>query len=150
MQRSAQASWSSTRAKGLGPRAKDEIDYSAIGPQPLALRAALRAAAASWRTMTAERMFFYARGGFLIFLFLPLFQIGMLALIYGGADAALFRYALVAQVANLFVLNTIFWVGEILDRERVRGTLVPLFLAPCPSAATASACASTQTCRRWR
>jgi ABC-2 type transport system permease protein len=81
--------------------------------------------------MTAERMYFFMRGGLLVFFFLPLFQIGTLALIYGGSSSALFRYALVAQVANLFVLNTIFWVGEILDRERVRGTLVPLFLAPC-------------------
>jgi ABC-type multidrug transport system permease subunit len=96
------------------------------------VRNELRAAYASWWAMTSERLYMLgASGGFLTMLVLPLFQVGTLYLIYGGAQSELFQYALVAQAANAFVLNTIFWVGEILDRERVRGTLIGLFLAPC-------------------
>ncbi len=41
-------------------------------------------------------------------------------------------YAVVALAANAFVFNTIYFIGEILDRERIKGTLIGLFLAPCP------------------
>jgi len=81
--------------------------------------------------MTSERLYhFGAGGGFLTMLAIPIVQIGILAMIY-GVDSRLFAYAVIAQSANAYVMNTVFWVGEILDRERVKGTLVALFLAPC-------------------
>jgi ABC-2 type transport system permease protein len=89
------------------------------------------AAFASWRAMTSERMYHFGVGGrFLTLLALPVIQIGILAMIY-GVDSRLFAYALVAQSANAFVMSAIFYVGEILDNERMKGTLVALFLAPC-------------------
>jgi len=62
----------------------------------------------------------------------PLFQIGIVALIYGDTRRDLLNYAVVALAANTCIFSTIYFVGEILDRERVKGTLIGLFLAPCP------------------
>jgi ABC-2 type transport system permease protein len=62
----------------------------------------------------------------------PIFQIGIVALIYGTANRDLLNYAVVALAANTCIFSTIYFVGEILDRERVKGTLIGLFLAPCP------------------
>lgn len=91
----------------------------------------LMAAFASWRAMTRERLYHFGAGGmFLILVIQPLVSITLLSVIYDG-DARLLRYVVVAQAATAFVMNTIFWVGEILDRERVRGTLISLFLSPC-------------------
>lgn len=91
----------------------------------------LHALYASWRAMTSERMYHFGLGGrFLTLIALPMIQIGILAMIY-GVDSRLFAYALVAQSANSFVMNTVFYIGEILDIERMKGTLVALFLAPC-------------------
>jgi ABC-type multidrug transport system permease subunit len=92
---------------------------------------AWRAALASWRAMTKERLYFMGvGGGIATWLAIPLFQIMTLALVY-GRDSDLLPYIVVAQAANVFSMNTFYWVGEILDRERVKGTLVALFLAPC-------------------
>ena len=81
--------------------------------------------------MASERMYHLGFGaGLLTFLTLPLFQVGVLYLLYGsGSD--LLSYIVVAQAANAFVISSLFFVGEILDRERMKGTLVALFLAPC-------------------
>ncbi len=93
---------------------------------------ALRAAAASWHAMSAERLRASGLAGYLaIWLLRPIFELGIAALIYGGARPALLRYAVVALAANAFVFNTIFYAGEILDRQRINGTLTGLFLAPC-------------------
>jgi ABC-type multidrug transport system permease subunit len=95
------------------------------------LRLNLLALLASWRAMTNERLYLFGLGGgFMVLGIQPLLQITLLSIIY-GADSPLFGYIVVAQAANAFVMNTVFWVGEILDRERVKGTLVSLFLAPC-------------------
>lgn len=97
------------------------------------LRLAFGPVAASWRAMFAERL---GQGGFLgylaTWLAYPLFQIGIVALIYGSSRRDLLNYAVVALAANTCIFNTIYFVGEILDRERVKGTLLGLFLAPCP------------------
>ena len=93
----------------------------------------LRAIAASWRAMLGERL---GQGGILGYLAIwvvrPVFEIGIVALIYGDARPDLLRYAVVALTANTFVFNAIYFIGEILDRERIRGTLIGLFLTPCP------------------
>lgn len=89
------------------------------------------AALASWRAMFAERLYHMGMGGGMaIWIIIPLMQITAFSIIY-GRESPLFGYLVVAQAANLFVMNTVFWVGEILDRERIKGTLVSLFLAPC-------------------
>lgn len=95
----------------------------------------LRAALASWQAMFRERWYLMGvGGGLLTWMVNPLLQLVALAIVY-GSDSGLFHYAVVAQAANTFVMNTVFWVGEILDRERVKGTLTSLFLAPCSRAA---------------
>lgn len=100
---------------------------------PGAFRLAWQATAASWRAMLAERL---GHGGLLGYLAIwvigPVFQIAIAALIYGAGQPALLRYAVVALSANTVVFSTIYFVGEILDRERMKGTLIGLFLAPCP------------------
>ncbi len=94
---------------------------------------ALGALAASYRAMLAERL---GHGGllgyFATWVALPLFQIGIVALIYGDNRRDLLNYAVVALAASSSIFSTIYFVGEILDRERVKGTLIGLFLAPCP------------------
>lgn len=94
---------------------------------------ALRVAAASWRAKLRERLHERGMTGYLaIYLLRPIFEISIAALIYRSGHRALLSYAVVALAANAFVFNTIFYSGEILDDERMRGTLVGLFLAPCP------------------
>lgn len=106
---------------------------SISGAERGAPRLACQALAASWRAMFAERL---GHGGLLGYLAIwvasPLFQLGIVALIYGAARPDLLAYAVVALAANTCVFSTIYFTGEILDRERVKGTLVGLFLAPCP------------------
>ncbi|HUG15409.1 MAG TPA: ABC transporter permease [Thermomicrobiales bacterium] len=81
--------------------------------------------------MTSERLYHMgAAGGAATWLVLPLMSIIVFSIVY-GTDSYLFRYFVVAQAGNTLVMNTVFWVGEILDRERAKGTLEPLFLAPC-------------------
>lgn len=91
-----------------------------------------RAARAAWLTMLRERFYDYGRGGyFAIWVIRPMFDLAIAALIYAGGRADLIPYLVVALTANSVVWTTLFWVGEILDRERMRGTLLPLFLTPC-------------------
>lgn len=93
--------------------------------------AELAAAGASWRAMAGERFYHMGMGaGILMFVSIPLFQVSVLYLLY-GAGSALLSYVVVAQAANAFVVSSLFFVGEILDRERMKGTLAALFLAPC-------------------
>jgi ABC-2 type transport system permease protein len=101
--------------------------------EPGALRLTFAALVASYRAMFAERL---THGGMLgyfsTWVALPLFQIAVVAMIYGKTHRDLLNYAVVALAANSCIFTTIYFVGEILDRERVKGTLVGLFLAPCP------------------
>jgi ABC-2 type transport system permease protein len=94
---------------------------------------ALQAAWATWRALSVERFRAWGLGGYtLIALVQPIFTASVAALIYRGARPDLLDYAVVGVAANAFVINSIFYIGEILDRERIKGTLVCLFLAPCP------------------
>lgn len=94
-------------------------------------RLALQAAAASWRAKTIERLQAAGLGGYLlIWILRPVFEIAIAALVY-SARPELLRYTVVAFAANAFLFNTIFYIGEILEGERMNGTLVGLFLAPC-------------------
>jgi len=101
--------------------------------EPGALRLGLASLTASWRAMFAERL---GHGGltgyFATWVAYPLFQIALVAMIYGQGRRDLLNYAVVALAANTLLFSTIYFVGEILDRERIKGTLIGLFLAPCP------------------
>lgn len=95
----------------------------------------LQAAAAAWKTMFKERFYLYGRSYALDWMFRPIFDLATVALIYTSGRSDLIPYAVVALAANSFLFSAIYWVGEILDRERLRGTLVSLFLTPASRAA---------------
>lgn len=92
----------------------------------------MQAAAAAWVAMLRERLGYGAMGFLATWLIRPLFPLTIAVLIYGGRHPALLRYAVVGVTANNFLFESIFFVGEILDEERTKGTLVGLFLAPAP------------------
>jgi len=105
---------------------------SATSGSSAPLWSAARAVAASWRAMSSERLRTSGLAGYLaIWLLRPIFELSIAALIYGGTRPALLRYVVVALAANAFVFNTVFYAGEVLDRQRINGTLPCLFLAPC-------------------
>ncbi|HEU5424662.1 MAG TPA: ABC transporter permease [Nitrolancea sp.] len=90
------------------------------------------AAFASWQVLLKERWEHFGRQGYLfIWVVRPIFDLALAALIYAGGRTDLIPYLVVAMTANSAVFNTLYWIGEILDRERRKGTLVMLFLAPC-------------------
>lgn len=92
----------------------------------------LRAAYAAWIAMLKERLEQFGRQGMLvIWAIRPIFDLAIAALVYAGGAKDLVPYIVVSMTANSLVWNSIFWVGEILDREREKGTLLSLFLAPC-------------------
>jgi len=94
----------------------------------------VQAAWAAWIMMFKERFYLYGRSYAIDWIFRPVFDISIAALIYAGGREDLVPYVIVAMAANSFLSSAIYWVGEILDRERMRGTLVSLFLAPCSRA----------------
>jgi ABC-2 type transport system permease protein len=96
------------------------------------LAADLRAVAASMRAKAAERLYTAGLGGYLlIWMLRPIFTLSIAALIYQHGRPDLVRYTVVTIAADSLVFSTIYYIGEILDRERINGTLVALFLAPC-------------------
>lgn len=86
---------------------------------------------AAWLTMFKERFHLYGKSYLLDWTVRPVFELSIAALIYLGFREEMVAYVVVARAASMFLFTTLYWVGEILDRERMRGTLVPLFLAPC-------------------
>src|SRR3954471_8470524 len=97
--------------------------------EPGALHLVFASLTASFRAMFAERLTHGGVLGYLVgWVALPLFQIAVVAMIYGKGHRDLLNYAVVALAANTCIFTTIYFVGEILDRERVKGTLVGLFL----------------------
>ncbi len=97
-----------------------------------AARLALQAFLATWRAMAVQQ---FRTGGLLSFALMsvaiPIFTLAILALVYRGRPD-LIGYAVVGQSAFAFINSAIYFVGQFLDFERRRGTLVMLFLAPCP------------------
>lgn len=90
----------------------------------------LRTFAASVRMKSVERFAFAGLGGYLLIWFLrPMFEIAIAGIIY-AARPDLVAYAVVGIAANMLLFNAIFYCGEILDKERMGGTLPGLFLAP--------------------
>lgn len=91
----------------------------------------LRAAWVAWLMMFRERFYLYGRTYALDWLVRPIFELAIAALIYYRAGSDRVAYVVVALAASNLVFSAVYFVGEILDRERVKGTLPGLFLTPC-------------------
>ena len=98
------------------------------------LRLGLAAAAAAWRAMTRERLRGGLDGYLLYAVANPVFGVAIAALVYARGRTDLLGYTVVAMAANGLTTAAVYYVGVLLDNERSRGTLVGLFLAPCPRA----------------
>ncbi len=93
----------------------------------------VQAITASCRARALERLQSTGLAGYLaIWIAMPLFSLAMIGLVYRGVRPDLLSYSVVGIAAGTFVFNTLYYIGEILDGERVNGTLAGLFLAPCP------------------
>jgi ABC-2 type transport system permease protein len=96
-------------------------------------RLALRAAVASWKAKFTEQFVFNGLGGYvLVWVAFPVFSLATVGLIYRAHRPQLVGYAVVAVAASAFVTNALYYVGQLLDEERHRGTLLNLFLSPAP------------------
>ncbi len=103
---------------------------SVNAPRLSAVRGELAAIVGSWRAATGEWLYHLGRGGVVQLVIMPVTQISIFSIVY-DASSDLFGYLVVAQAAAAFIMTMIYYNGEILDREREKGTLVSLFLAPC-------------------
>jgi ABC-2 type transport system permease protein len=91
----------------------------------------LRVTFAAALIMMRDRWFIMARGGYIVlWTARPIFDLAIAALIHASGRTELVSYAVVGITTSAFIFTTLFWVGEILDRERLRGTLPALFLSP--------------------
>lgn len=86
---------------------------------------------AAWLTSFRERFHLYGKSYLLDWTVRPVFDLAIAALIYLSGRTELASYVVIAMAANMFLFNAIYYVGEILDRERLKGTLPHLFLTPC-------------------
>jgi ABC-2 type transport system permease protein len=81
--------------------------------------------------MLRDRWFIMMSGGFIVLWTVrPVFELAIAALIHASGRTELVSYAVIGITANAFIFSAIFWVGELLDRERMRGTLPVLLLSP--------------------
>jgi ABC-2 type transport system permease protein len=97
------------------------------------LREALQAIIASWRAKLLEHVAVRGAGGYiLIWVAIPVFQLATVGLIYRHVRPNLVAYTVVSIAASTFVTNAQYYIGQVLDEERLEGTLISLFLAPCP------------------
>lgn len=96
--------------------------------------AAWRAVVASWRAKFVEMLAFAGTGAILSWIVFPAFPVLIIGLIYRGARPDLVGYIVIAAAANTVVNNMTTYLAGLLDEERLNGTLVGLFLAPCPRA----------------
>jgi ABC-2 type transport system permease protein len=71
-------------------------------------------------------------GYLLLWILLPVFQLATAGLIYIGTRHQLISYAVVGSAASTLIFNMLYYVGQTLDTERLRGTLIGLFLTPAP------------------
>lgn len=96
-------------------------------------RLAVQAAVASWKAKITEHIVFNGLGGYvLVWVAFPVFSLASIGLIYRAHRPGLVGYAVVAISASAFITNALYYVGQLLDEERHRGTLVNLFLSPAP------------------
>ncbi|GAC1325303.1 MAG: hypothetical protein NVSMB22_15040 [Chloroflexota bacterium] len=97
------------------------------------LRPVLQSITSSWWAMTKQRFGHLGVLGYvLIWIAFPVFSLATVGLIYGGARPELLRYAVIGVAGSTFIFNAQYFIGQLLDEQRVEGTLQGLFLAPCP------------------
>ena len=65
----------------------------------------------------------------------PVIGLSITGLVYAQGRRDLLGYVVVAAAASALIWTAVYYVGSMLDDERRRGTLVGLFLTPCPRAA---------------
>ncbi len=95
--------------------------------------AAWAAMLASWRAKFLEVLAWAGAGGeFVTWIVFPAFPVMIIGLIYRSARPDLLGYVVVAAAANTVAQNLTMYLTNLLDDERINGTLVGLFLAPCP------------------
>lgn len=94
------------------------------------------AAQAAWASFLAKlraHLVVNGAGGYvLVWVAFPVFSLAMLGLIYQHRNPSLLGYAVVGVTASTFITNALYYVGQLLDEERMEGTLINLFLAPAP------------------
>ncbi|HZU11285.1 MAG TPA: ABC transporter permease [Chloroflexota bacterium] len=96
-------------------------------------RIAVQAARASFLAKLREHVFINGAGGYvLVWVAFPVITLGMLGLLYRSRDPALLGYAVIGITCGAFISNALYYVGQILDEERLEGTLINLFLTPAP------------------
>lgn len=96
-------------------------------------RLTLLAITGSLRAKIREHFVSVGAGGYvLLWIANPIFSLAIAGLVYRGISPALLEYSVVGIAASTFIFNSQYYIGQILDEERMRGTLVGLFLAPCP------------------
>jgi len=93
-----------------------------------------RPIAASWRAKFFEMLAWAGTGAIISWVVFPAFPVLIVGLIYRGARPDLLGYVVIAAAANTVVNNLTLYLTNLLDEERMNGTLVGLFLAPCPRA----------------
>ncbi|MDQ2744152.1 MAG: ABC transporter permease [Chloroflexota bacterium] len=94
-----------------------------------------RAVVASWRAKFAETLAYAGTGAVAGWVVFPAFPLIIIGLIYRGARPDLLGYLVIAATANTVSQNLTLYLAQLLDDERMNGTLVGLFLAPSPRAA---------------
>jgi len=88
---------------------------------------------ASWRAKFLEVLAWAGAGGeFITWIVFPAFPVMIIGLIYRGARPDLLGYVAIAAAANTVAQNLTMYLTNLLDDERMNGTLIGLFLAPCP------------------
>ena len=91
----------------------------------------IRAAYYAWNMMVRERFYLYGRAYIFDWALRPVFDVSIVALIYLHGDRDRIAYVVAALAASTIWFSAVYFAGEILDRERMKGTLPGLFLTPC-------------------
>jgi ABC-2 type transport system permease protein len=94
---------------------------------------ALQATRATWLGTMREHLVSNGAGGYvLVWVAFPFFTLAAAGLIYRSYRPSLLGYVVVGITASTLITNALFHVGQMLDEQRIYGTLTSLFLAPCP------------------
>lgn len=94
---------------------------------------ALQAARATWLGTMRQHLVTEGAGGYaLVWVAFPFFTLAAAGLIYRSYRPSLLGYVVVGITASTVITNALFYVGQMLDEQRIHGTLTSLFLAPCP------------------
>ncbi len=93
----------------------------------------LQSFTASWVVRMKQQLVVSGKLGYLgLWIGLPVFQLATAGLIYRGVRPGLVPYVVIGTAASTLIFTMLYHVGQVLDEERIRGTLTGLFLAPAP------------------